>query len=81
MRVFYNANAPKKATNLTVNADLLGMAKMLNINLSKTFEKALEQEIRDVERAHWVKENKGAIDVYNKHIIKHGLFQDDLGGS
>ena len=40
MKTSFNAQAPKKPTNLSLNSDLLAEAKRLNINLSATLEKA-----------------------------------------
>ncbi|MER0298480.1 type II toxin-antitoxin system CcdA family antitoxin [Vibrio vulnificus] len=39
MRNAYSTQAPKKATNLSLNSELLAEAKRLNINLSATMEK------------------------------------------
>ncbi len=39
MRNTYSTHAPKKATNLSLNSELLAEAKRLNINLSATMEK------------------------------------------
>lgn len=41
MQPVYDPQAPKKAANLSINADLLGKAKALDINLSATLELAL----------------------------------------
>lgn len=53
MRNTYNAQAPKKATNLSLNSELLAEAKRLNINLSATMEKALEKEVSQRLKAEW----------------------------
>ncbi|WP_336918100.1 type II toxin-antitoxin system CcdA family antitoxin, partial [Vibrio cholerae] len=39
MRTTFSTQAPKKATNLSLNSELLAEAKRLNINLSATMEK------------------------------------------
>ena len=41
MRHLYDENAPKKATNLSLNSDLLAKSRALKINLSATLEQAL----------------------------------------
>lgn len=46
MRATYNPPAPKKATNLNVNADLLRKAREMDINLSATFEQALLEALK-----------------------------------
>jgi antitoxin CcdA len=76
MQQIFNEKAPKKATNLSINSDLLSKAKDLNINLSATLEHALESEVRAAEKEHWLKENKIAIDSLNELVDKHGLFSD-----
>lgn len=67
---------PKKATNLSVNSDLLNEAKALKINLSATFEAALLNELKAVRRELWLAENKEAIEACNKLADTHGLFAD-----
>ena len=47
MEALYDVQAPKKATNLSVNSDLLNRARSLNINLSSTFEAALKQVLAE----------------------------------
>jgi antitoxin CcdA len=59
----YDSSAPKKATNLSVNSDLLARARALNINLSRLFEERLAEVVREAERERWVKENRAAIDL------------------
>jgi len=72
----FNENAPKKATNLSINSDLLNKAKGLNVNLSATLENALESVVRAAEKEQWLKENKKAIDSLNTLVDENGLFSD-----
>jgi antitoxin CcdA len=74
----YNTQAPKRATNLSINADLLGKARELGINLSATLEQALAEAIRQRARDQWVAENQAAIEAYNEHVDMQGLFSDRL---
>ena len=67
----------KKATNLSINAELLQEAKELKINLSATLEKTLTTEIAKRKRELWIKNNKAALENCNAHTEKHGLFSDD----
>lgn len=72
-------NAPaKKAANLTVRADLLEEARARKINLSQTLETALTAEIKRRREAEWLEQNKAAIDAYNRHIERDGLWSDGL---
>ena len=78
MQHLYDSNATKKATNLSINSDLLSKARKLNINLSATLEQALANKLRNVERANWRNRNKNkkAIEELNKLTDNHGLFSD-----
>ncbi len=76
MKTTFSAQAPKKATNLSLNSELLAEAKRLNINLSATMEKALEKEVSSKLKAEWLEQNAGAIQAYNELTEKHGLFSD-----
>jgi antitoxin CcdA len=74
----YDATAPKKAANLSVNSDLLEQAKAFNINLSRTLEQGLEEQIRAEKRKRWLEENREAIEAYNRHIEEHGVFSEGM---
>ncbi len=74
MQPVFNPQAPKKAANLSVNADLLSRARELNINLSATLEQALIQALEQRRREQWLDRNRDAIDAYNQHVEAHGVF-------
>ena len=76
MHPIYNHSAPKKPTNLSVNSDLLLKARGLKINLSATFESALEAQVRISAREQWQKDNRETLARLNKHAEKNGLFSD-----
>lgn len=63
----------KRATNLTVDPELLDEARALNINLSATFEASLRDAVRKQKAAAWLEENRAALDSYNAWIEKNGL--------
>lgn len=66
----------KKAANLSIRADLLEEARARKINLSHTLEVALAAELKRQREAEWLEQNKPAIEAYNRHVEKHGLFSD-----
>jgi antitoxin CcdA len=68
----------KKATNLSIDNDLLARARHLKINLSQAVEAGLVEAIRRHERAQWLEKNRAALDAYNDHVEKHGVFSDGL---
>jgi len=78
MKTTYSSQAPKKATNLSLNSELLAEAKRLNINLSATMEKALELEVSQRLKAEWLEQNADAITACNELTEKHGLFSDSF---
>ena len=63
----------KRAANLSVNAELLDQAKALEINLSATFERALEEAVRARKRELWLAENREWIAGYNTWVAEHGV--------
>lgn len=78
MLPLYDSHAPKKATNLSINSDLLSKAKELDINLSSALEQALAQLLRQRQQERWLKDNREAITAYNQDVEKHGAFSDGL---
>ena len=68
----------KKATNLSVDDQLLERARKLKLNLSQVFEAGLVDAIRAREAQEWLKRNKAAIEAYNEQVEKHGVFSDGL---
>jgi antitoxin CcdA len=75
---FYDTNAPKKSTNLSINSDLLRKAKDHHINLSKALEQRLIEMLLEEERREWREENREAIGAYNSRIEAGGVFSDGL---
>jgi len=78
MFTLYDTQAPKKATNLSVNSDLLKKAKDLDINLSAALERVLAELVKTKQQEAWLEENRKAIEKYNNHVEKHGVFSDGL---
>lgn len=74
----YDPSAPRRAANLSVNADLLRIARHLRINLSRELERRLTEIVTQYRRAQWLKENRKAIEAYNAHVERHGVFSDGL---
>ena len=67
------AKAPKKATNLSLNADVLKVAKELGMNISQTVDTLLAAEVKRRYWEQWNERNREAIDANNARIAKHGL--------
>ena len=75
---FFDQAAPKKATNLSINSDLLHQAKERHINLSQTLELRLAELLREEKCRTWQEENGEAIGDYNRRIEACGTFSDGL---
>ncbi len=78
MQPLYDYDAPKKATNLSLNSDLLKRSRELNINLSATLEQALKTKLAETEADKWKRQNKNAIQAYNEFVEEHGCFSDEF---
>ncbi|GLU38351.1 type II toxin-antitoxin system CcdA family antitoxin [Pseudomonas sp. NBRC 100443] len=78
MHTTYDPQAPKKATNLSLNSDLLKQARELDVNLSAVLEEALADVVRERLWQRWLEQNRQAIDAYNQHVDGAGVFADDL---
>jgi len=78
MHASHDPKTPKKATNVSINSDLLRKAKALKINLSASLEQALADQIRAAEKAQWQHDNAAAIEAYNQFVAQHGSFADSL---
>jgi antitoxin CcdA len=66
-------DAPKKATNLSLNSKVLEMARELGMNISQTVDALLAEEVKRRYWEKWKEENKDAIEAYNARIAREGL--------
>ena len=66
--------APKRAINLSLNAQVMANAKDLGMNISQTVDELLTQEVERRRLAPWNEENRDAIGQYNARIEREGTF-------
>ncbi|MDF2466218.1 MAG: post-segregation antitoxin CcdA [Ramlibacter sp.] len=66
-------NAPKKATNLSLNSKVLEAAREMGMNVSQTVDELLAAEVKRRYWERWNEDNKEAIAAYNVRIAKEGL--------
>ena len=66
-------NAPKKATNLSLNSKVLEKARELGMNVSQTVDTLLAAEVRRCYWQKWNEENKDGVAEYNARIASEGL--------
>jgi len=67
-------NAPKKATNLSLNTKVLEAAREMGMNLSQTVDTLLADEVKRRYWAKWNEENKEAVAAYNERVAMHGIW-------
>ncbi|MDQ7012011.1 MAG: type II toxin-antitoxin system CcdA family antitoxin [Mariprofundaceae bacterium] len=70
--------ARKKPVNVNLDEKLVAEARKLNINLSKTLEKAVVSELRQARREKWLKDNQGAVRAHNRRVEEHGAFSEGV---
>ena len=66
-------DAPKKATNLSLNSKVLEMARELGMNVSQTVDALLAEEVKRRYWERWNQDNKDAIAAANDRIAREGL--------
>jgi antitoxin CcdA len=69
---------PKRAVNVSVDAELLTIAKEIGINVSKVTEDALRKTTEPERIRRWRIENKDVIDSYHAYIERNGIFGEEL---
>ena len=57
----YQANCPRKSTDVLLATDLVAAAKALGINLSRACEAGLEAALKEERKRRWQEENAEAI--------------------
>lgn len=68
-----SASAARKATNVSLDADLLDQARELDINISRACESGLVAQISKARGERWLAENAMAIDSYNDWVANNEL--------
>jgi antitoxin CcdA len=72
----YDKTAPKRAVNVSVNADLAAKAKALGVNLSEALETRLAELVAAAGRQKWLAENAAAIEAYNERVAEGAILSD-----
>jgi antitoxin CcdA len=73
MHTYNKEKSLKKATNLTLNTEVLAEAKKLGINISKACDAFLESLVRQEKERLWKLENAKFISEYNQITDEEGL--------
>ncbi len=59
----------KRATNLSLDKELLKDAKALGVNISAAAEQGVRQALRDA----WLTENRASMEAWDEWVEKNGL--------
>lgn len=70
--------AIKKPTNVSINSELLAEAREFGLNLSAELEQRLTEVVRQRRAEQWLRDNREAIEAYNRHIEEHGLWNEEF---
>ena len=63
----------KKATNITLSADVLSEAKALGINISQACDQFLRDMVKREQARRWQADNAEFIAAYNEGVARDGL--------
>jgi len=69
---------PKRAVNVSVDAEILKVAKEMKINLSQVLEDGLRTLTKDERTKRWQAEHREALDSYNALIERAGVAGEEL---
>lgn len=69
----YDEDAPRRATNVTLNTDLVAKAKDMGVNVSRACESGLAEAVARAEAARWKEENREALDYARRYVEEHGV--------
>jgi len=79
MQRLYDVKAPKRAVNLSLNADLVAQARGATANLSEVVESLLAEFLAKEQAQNEAREEalKNTIATWNAFSEKYGSFADD----
>ena len=67
---------PKRSVNLSLDAEILDVAKEMNINLSQTLESTLRKLTEDERIRRWQDEHQAYFESYNAFMERHGTLAE-----
>lgn len=73
MRTSRALSRSRKATNLSLDSDVLQLAKKFEINVSRAAQHGIELAIAERQAELWRKENQDALESSNEYVAKHGI--------
>jgi antitoxin CcdA len=71
------STARKRATNISLNSELVDAAKELKINVSTACERGLADEVKKARETKWLEENLPALEAWNQWVEENGMPFDE----
>jgi antitoxin CcdA len=65
--------ASRRATNLTIDVELLEEARSLKVNISRAAESGIADAVKAEKERRWKEENQEALNSWNDYVGEHGL--------
>ena len=63
----------RRATNVSLDSELLGQAKALEVNISRACERGLALEVAAAKEKRWLEENGPALEAANAYVEARGI--------
>ena len=63
----------RRATNVSLDADLVAEARALDLNVSRSCEAGLAAAVQEERRRRWIEDNRDAMEAANAWVGEHGL--------
>lgn len=73
MNKLVKVDGARRATNITLPQTLVEEAKALGVNLSQACEAGLAKRVSETKAEQWKRENRAAIESWNKWVEENGL--------
>ena len=69
---------PRRAVNLTIDAEILAAAKAQGVNLSQALEEELRRLTKKAREAKFREESREAVESYNRLVERAGVFGEEF---
>ena len=66
-------SSSRRPTNLSIDAELLSLAKTLGVNISRSAEIGIKEAVSKKLREQWLQDNKDALIASNQFVEENGL--------
>jgi antitoxin CcdA len=67
----------RRATNLSLDADLVSEARDLELNVSRIVEERLREVVQQERARRWLEDNRSGLEAFERFVEKNGVFNED----